>query len=412
MSIRQKYKTTEIGEIPEDWEVVRLEEIATRFISGGTPSTSNPDYWNGNIPWMKSAWIKRRLVDSGEKYITKEGLRNSATNIVPQDNLLIATRVCIGNVAINKIDIAISQDLTGVVIKKSKAYPEYVYWALRNSENKVKQLVQGSTIKGVLREDLEKIKITRPSLPEQRKIATILSTVDEAIQKTDEGIWKTEILKRGLMQRLLTRGIGHTNFRQTELGEIPETWNIRKMGDNRIAKIIMGQSPSSSSYNTDGEGLPFLQGKAEFGRIYPSPQIYTKTPQKIAERNDVLVSVRAPVGELNITPFKCCIGRGLAAIRPQNSMLNTLFIFYYLKQNIRRLLRLQTGSTFKAIRKNDLSEFKVFVPHVSEQKKIADFLATCDKKIGTELNKKTQLESLKKGLMQVLLTGKVRVKVD
>ena len=184
--------------------VVRLEEIATQFISGGTPSTSNSEYWNGNIPWMKSAWIKRRFVDSGERYISKKGLRNSATNIVPQGNILIATRVCMGNVAINRIDIAISQDLTGVVIEKSKAYPEYVYWALRNSENRVKQLVQGSTIKGILREDLKRIKIPLPSLPEQRKIASIISTVDDKLEKERRIKSQFEYLKRGLMQVLLT----------------------------------------------------------------------------------------------------------------------------------------------------------------------------------------------------------------
>ena len=204
MQSRPGYKQTQIGEIPKDWEVARLEDIATQFISGGTPSTSNSEYWDGSIPWMKSAWIKRRFVDSGERYISKKGLRNSATNIVPQGNILIATRVCMGNVAINRIDIAISQDLTGVVIEKSKAYPEYIYWALRNSENKVKQLVQGSTIKGILREDLKRIKIPLPSLPEQRKIASIISSVDDKLEKERRIKNQFEYLKRGLMQVLLT----------------------------------------------------------------------------------------------------------------------------------------------------------------------------------------------------------------
>lgn len=184
--------------------IIGLEEIATRFISGGTPSTSNPEYWNGNIPWMKSAWIERRFVGSGEKYISEEGLRNSAANIVPKDNILIATRVCIGNVAINRIDIAISQDLTGIVIEKSKAYPEYVYWALRNSENKVRQLVQGSTIKGILREDLKRIKIPLPSFSEQHKIASIISSVYDKLEKESQIRGQLERLKKGLMQILLT----------------------------------------------------------------------------------------------------------------------------------------------------------------------------------------------------------------
>jgi len=199
-----RFKQTEIGEIPEEWKVARLGEIAARFISGGTPSTLNPEYWDGVIPWMRSAWITRRFVDSGERYISEKGLRNSASNIVPKGNILVATRVCIGNVAVNRVDIAISQDLTGVVIEKSKAYPEYVYWMLRNSENKLMQLVQGSTIKGVLRGDLENLRIPCPTVFEQQRIASILSTVDE---RTGEEKQKKEqflVLKRGLMQVLLT----------------------------------------------------------------------------------------------------------------------------------------------------------------------------------------------------------------
>ena len=199
-----KFKQTEIGEIPEEWEIIKLNEIATDFIGGGTPSTSKPEYWDGDIPWMRSAWIKKRIVDSGEKYITKEGLKNSATNIVPQGNILVATRVCIGNVAINKINIAISQDLTGVVIEKQKALSEYVYWALRGSEGKVKSIIQGSTIKGVLREDLKVLKLPLPPISEQEKIASVLSVVDEKIEKEKQRKGQLEKLKKGLMQDLLT----------------------------------------------------------------------------------------------------------------------------------------------------------------------------------------------------------------
>ncbi|NVM56184.1 MAG: restriction endonuclease subunit S [Candidatus Helarchaeota archaeon] len=200
----KKFKQTEIGEIPEEWEVVRLEEVANRFISGGTPATSKPEYWNGNIHWMRSASIRNRAVNSGEKYITKEGLNNSATNIVPKGNILVATRVSIGKVAINTIDIAISQDLTGVVLNTNKAIPEYVYWTLSKAESKIKSFIQGSTIRGVLRKDLENLKIPLPSSLEQQKIVSILSDVDEKIEKEKQTKEQLEKLKKGLMQILLT----------------------------------------------------------------------------------------------------------------------------------------------------------------------------------------------------------------
>jgi type I restriction enzyme S subunit len=202
----KKFKyNKELGcEIPEEWKVMRLGSVSLNFINGGTPSTYNPDYWDGDVPWMTSAHISGRIVMTGQRYITKEGLKNSATNLVPKDNLLVATRVGIGKAAINKIDIAISQDLTGVIIDKNKAIPEFVYWIFINSERKLKSLAQGSTIKGILREELGKLKIPLPPLSEQHKIAEILNTVDKKLDLEKKRKEKLERIKRGLMNDLLT----------------------------------------------------------------------------------------------------------------------------------------------------------------------------------------------------------------
>src|SRR5438445_6218664 len=106
-------------------------------------------------------------------------------------------------------------------------------------------------------------------------------------------------------------------YKLTEIGEIPEEWKVAKLGDSEIAQVIMGQSPPSSTYNDAGKGLPFLQGNADFGDMYPQPNTYTSGPIKVARKNDILVSVRAPVGKVNLSPFECCIGRGLSAVRTE-----------------------------------------------------------------------------------------------
>ncbi len=195
----------ELGcKIPKEWEVVRLGEASSNFIGGGTPSTSDLEYWNGDIPWMTSAHINGRLITTGQRYITKKGLRGSAASLVPKKNVLVATRVGIGKVAINLVDIAISQDLTGVVIKKNRACPDFIYWALVKNQSKLKSLAQGSTIKGILREDLAKVLIPLPPLSEQRKIAEILSTVGKKFELERKRKEKLERIKRGLMNDLLT----------------------------------------------------------------------------------------------------------------------------------------------------------------------------------------------------------------
>ena len=142
----------------------------------------------------------------------------------------------------------------------------------------------------------------------------------------------------------------------------------RKLGD--VAEVIMGQSPPSSSYNEKGEGLPFFKGKAEFGEIYPTPVKYCSSPSRIAEANDVLISVRAPVGNINIAREKSCVGRGLGALRAKKNILNQMFLFYFMKKNENNWSRLSTGSTFSAIKGSSLKNFKIPLPPLEIQKQI------------------------------------------
>jgi type I restriction enzyme S subunit len=200
----KEFKDTEVGRIPKEWKIVKLEEVSLNFINGGTPSTKNPAYWNGSIPWMTSAHINGRIITQGMRYITKKGLRNSATKVVPKNSILIATRVGIGKVAINLIDIAISQDLTGMVVNQRKINVDFAYWSLSNYSIKLRALAQGSTIKGLLRKEIEKLKIPLPPLPEQKKIAEILSTVDKRLELLKKKKEKLERVKKGLMNDLLT----------------------------------------------------------------------------------------------------------------------------------------------------------------------------------------------------------------
>lgn len=200
----KEFKDTEIGRIPKEWEIVKLGDIASDFLGGSTPSTSNPSYWDGDIAWMTSAHINGRNVTTGQRYITKEGLKNSAANLVPRDNLLIATRVGIGKVAVNKVDIAISQDLTGVIIDKTRAMNDFLYWNLSTRERKLKSLAQGSTIKGILREELGKLKLPLPPITEQQKISENLSSVDKKLELLREKKERFERIKKGLLGDLLT----------------------------------------------------------------------------------------------------------------------------------------------------------------------------------------------------------------
>jgi type I restriction enzyme S subunit len=275
---------------------------------------------------------------------------------------------------------------------------------------KLSNLIMQTTTPSINLSTFKKIKIPLPSLSEQQKIAQVLSTVDEGIQKVDEVIEKTERLKKGLMKKLFTEGIGHKEFKKTKIGKIPKDWKVSKLGEDTNFKMIMGQSPPSSSYNSNKEGYPFLQGNADFGDIYPALYIYTKKPIKIAQKGDILISVRAPVGDINLSPQKICIGRGLSAIRVLEG--DNFFYFYWLTKNKNRLKNKSTGSTFKAITKNELNNLTIPIVPFPEQQKIAQILSTVDKKIQLQKKRKERFIRIKKSLMNDLLTGRKRVGVE
>src|SRR3989344_495064 len=148
-------------------------------------------------------------------------------------------------------------------------------------------------------------------------------------------------------------------------------WGWKKLGE--VADIIMGQSPPSDTYNEKQEGLPFFQGKAEFGTRFPEVRKYCSKPVRIAEQNNILMSVRAPVGSLNIANQKCCIGRGLCAINPSNS-LNYLFLYHFLKSIERSISEKGEGSTFTAINRKTIENIEIPVPPLQTQQKIVSIL--------------------------------------
>ena len=158
-----------------------------------------------------------------------------------------------------------------------------------------------------------------------------------------------------------------------------------------VAKINMGQSPSSETYNSEKNGLPFYQGNVDFGEKYPTVRIWCDKPTKIAEPGDILMSVRAPIGALNYANEKCCIGRGLAAITPDPDMTSSEFIYWFLRARHSELNRIGIGSTFKAINRKTLESIEFPKYNKNEQYYIAEILSKIDKTIG---EKKAQLEKL------------------
>ena len=184
--------------------------------------------------------------------------------------------------------------------------------------------------------------------------------------------------------------------------KLPGGWERRRLGD--VSSVIMGQSPSSSLINKEGKGLPFLQGNAEFTSKYPNPINWIEKPLKTASKGSILVSVRAPIGDLNFANSQCCIGRGLASIEANGFIVDNNFLWYSMHYFINELIKIGQGSTFEAIGRNELRNLCISLPPLPEQRKIAEILETADKAIEKTDAIIEKYRRIKQGLMRDLLT--------
>jgi len=201
-------KRTEIGEMPESWEAESLRSLAFRFISGGTPSTQETDFWDGCIPWTTSAPIDDQdvILHKAQRYITQKGLESSASNIVPKGNLIVGTRVGVGKAVTNAIDIAINQDLTGVILNHEKINPEFISYLFKAQmvQSFLNGRKRGTTIKGISRLDLSSLVISLPPLVEQNKMVRVLSSCDAKTVALDHEAFLLDELFRAMLEELMT----------------------------------------------------------------------------------------------------------------------------------------------------------------------------------------------------------------
>ena len=269
---------------------------------------------------------------------------------------------------------------------------------------------------------LKQVKFSLPPLKEQQKIAEILSSVDAAIEKTEQVIAKTEEVKKGLMQQLLTKGIGHTEFKQTEIGEIPVDWKVEILGDISTITRLAGAEYTDYWNPIEDGNIIALRGY-NIGRNKLILDNVEKISEDLSNKlyrsklfiDDIVFPCVGTIGKAAVIyeDNKFHINQNIAKITPNPNIKSEYLVHYLMSDNIRsEILKYNTSTSQPNVLVGNLRKFKIIVPSVDEQQMIASILNNYDKKIDIEFKKLEVLKDLKRGLMQQLLTGQVRVKVD
>ena len=250
--------------------------------------------------------------------------------------------------------------------------------------------------------------VTLPPLEEQRKIAGILGSLDDKIELNRRINANLEAQAQALFRSWFVdfEPFRDGPFVDSELGKIPQGWKVGTLSE--VADITMGQSPKGSSYNEEGDGIIFYQGRAEFGNRFPSIRLYTTEPTRIAEINSVLLSVRAPVGDINIAKNKCCIGRGLAAIKSKQGYNS--FILYLL-QSLKPLLEQYNGegTVFGCINRKEIEGLPIIIPKESVINEFERIAENIDSEIKSLTTEQETLSTLRDTLLPKLMAGEIKI---
>jgi type I restriction enzyme S subunit len=363
-------------EFKDKWNIKKLKEIGS-FLGGGTPSTKEKNFWNGDIPWISSSDVSDENIFEVRKtrFITIDAVNKSATKVIPKGNILIVSRVGVGKVAINDVDICTSQDFTNLILENSNNY--FIAYLIKNETNKLLEFNQGTSIKGFVKSDLEDLSVKFPSILEQTRIANFLSSIDEKLNLLKEKKSLLEEYKKGIMQKLFSQEI---RFKDDD-GNDFEDWeeksirNILSIGSGRDYKHLnLGNVP-----------------------VYGTGGLMTYVDSFLHQGETV------------------CIGRKGTIDKPMYFngdiwTVDTLFYTHTFVDSIPKYVfyvfqsinwkQHNEASGVPSLSKSTIEQISINVPSIPEQTKIADFLSAIDEKIELVSTQIEEIQEYKKGLLQ------------
>lgn len=382
-NVNNNTPTLRFPEFKEEWELKKLGKIA-KVSSGGTPSRAQSNYWNGNIPWVSTTLIDFNTILESNEFITNDGLANSSAKLFPKGTLLMAmygqgkTR---GKVAILGIEATTNQACGAIVPNNDKLNELFLFQNLAGRYDEIRDLSNQGGQENLSGEIIKNILITLPTLPEQQKIATFLTAVDEKLQALKQKKSLLEQYKKGVMQKIFSQELRFKDDNGNEFADW-EQKTLREVADKKSSNISANKIEENFGEYT----------------IYGASGVLKKV-DFYKEENDYISIVKdgAGVGRLLFCKGKSSVLGTMEIIRPKEG-LHTYYL-YCLLSNI-DFVKYVTGSTIPHIYFKDYSNELCGIPCLEEQTKIATFLSTIDEKINQCQAKITNTEVWKRGLLQ------------
>ena len=410
--IETKFKQTELGLIPEDWEVCKIGDF-TDIVTGATPSTENPDYWNGHIRWMNSSELNNKIIFEVHGRISKEGYDSASTHMLPTNCVLIGlagqgkTR---GTAAINKVELCTNQSI-GAILPSENIDSDYLYLYMDSQYQNLRTISSGDGGRGGLSKTLLlNFEVVKPNdIGEQKLVAEALNDLDKLIRELDTLIEKKRAIMQGAMQELLTA--------RRRLPGFDETWKNIIFGN--VVDIYRGGSPRpiDSFITTNPKGLNWIK----IGDVRPNDKYITHTAEKIIPEGlpvtrmvyagDFILSNSMSFGRPYILKIDGCIHDGWLTITKYESSFDKDFLYYLLGTNFvyRQYTTLAAGSGVLNLNKKVVGDIELTVPMIDEQQAIASILSDMDIEIEELEAKRDKYIAVRQGMMQQLLTGKIRL---
>lgn len=383
-----------------------------------------PKYTNVGIPMIRVTEIKNSFLELAEALkVSNEDYKKYTTNYVPQMGDIILARVgaFLGEFAyVDTNDkFCIGQNTT---ILNPRKHNKYIYYNLISplTQLRLQREAAGSAYKSVGVDTIKNFSIELPDDDVQAgKIGELLFSIDKKIQLNKRIITELEEMAQTIYNYWFVQfdfpnaegkpyrsSGGKMVWNEQSKREIPEGWGFATLAD--IANITMGQSPSGESYNEIGDGTVFYQGRTDFGYRYPTSRVHTTQPSRMAYKGDILLSVRAPVGDINIANENCCIGRGLAALNSKIASNSHLFMLMKSLKPIFDVFN-SNGTTFGALTKDNLYEINVIIPKSIVLNKYESIAGGIDAQIAILDEQNRELSKLRDWILPMLMNGQVVV---